>query len=288
MNQRSRRDDLHTLGLVDWIVRPDGALARARNQPPVAASHGALPESEDRALDVDVPNTAHDTTDVQPAARDSSPPDAVLATSVASSTESPAQSPSTDDNALSVMDWDTLEAWLAEQDHRGASRPVFGTGARDADVLIVGEAPGANEDAQGVPFVGRAGQLLDRMLFTIGCSRQTNVYITNICKFRPPDNRDPTADEVAADWPVLERQIDLMAPKLVVAVGRIAAQTLLASQEPLGKLRGQMHRYPQRELDVLVTYHPAYLLRSPQQKSKAWEDLRVIARHIAHLSAAAA
>jgi len=190
-----------------------------------------------------------------------------------------------DDKAPAVsvtgdMDWAQLEAWLAEQDHRGAQRPVFGVGARDADVLIVGEAPGASEDEQGVPFVGRSGKLLDRMLAAIDCSRDTNVYITNICKFRPPDNRDPNADEVAADWPVLERQIELMNPKLVVAVGRVAAQTLLGSTEALGKLRGQLHRYPQRELDVLVTYHPSYLLRSPQQKAKAWDDLRQIAGRI--------
>ena len=179
------------------------------------------------------------------------------------------------------MGWETLEAWLATRDHRGATRPVFGVGARDADVLIVGEAPGANEDAHGAPFVGRAGKLLDRMLFAIDCARETNVYITNICKFRPPDNRDPNADEVAADWPILERQIELMAPKLVVAVGRVAAQTLLDSKQSLGELRGQLHRYPQRDLDLLVTYHPAFLLRSPGQKAKAWADLKQIARRIA-------
>lgn len=183
-------------------------------------------------------------------------------------------------DATKSMGWDALEAWLAQQDHRGATRPVFGVGARGADVLIVGEAPGANEDAQGLPFVGRAGKLLDRMLFAIGRSRETDVYITNICKFRPPGNRDPRPDEVAADWPVLERQIDLMQPKLVIAVGRIAAQTLLDCQTPLGKLRGRVHSFPGRALDVMVTYHPAYLLRSPQQKSKTWDDLRMIARYL--------
>jgi DNA polymerase len=184
------------------------------------------------------------------------------------------------DAGIADMDWDELEACLAERDHRGAQRPVFGTGARDADVLIVGEAPGAQEDAQGMPFVGRSGQLLDKMLATIGCSRATNVYITNICKFRPPNNRDPKPEEVATDWPILERQIELMDPKLVVAAGRVAAQTLLSSTQSLGRLRGHLHRYPRRELDVLVTYHPAYLLRSPQQKSKAWDDLKQIAATI--------
>lgn len=181
------------------------------------------------------------------------------------------------DDDTANLGWDELEALLASRDHRGAHRPVFGVGARDAPLLIVGEAPGAEEDKQGEPFVGRAGKLLDRMLFAIGHDRHSNTYITNICKFRPPDNRDPTAEEVAADRPILERQIALLKPRLIVAVGRIAAQTLLGSTENLGKLRGQRHRYPGMDVDVLVTYHPAYLLRSPQQKAKSWEDLKQIA-----------
>lgn len=176
--------------------------------------------------------------------------------------------------SLAAMDWDQLEAHLAQQDHRGASRPVFGVGARDADLLIVGEAPGAEEDKRGEPFVGRAGKLLDRMLFAIGRSRENGAYIANICKFRPPGNRDPNPDEVAADRPFLERQIDLLSPRLIVAVGRVAAQTLLETSENLGRMRGRVHRYPRRDIPVLVTYHPAYLLRSPQQKAKSWEDLK--------------
>lgn len=172
------------------------------------------------------------------------------------------------------MDWDELEAHLARQDHRGASRPVFGVGARDADLLIVGEAPGAEEDRLGEPFVGRAGKLLDRMLFAIGRSRAENAYIANICKFRPPDNRDPNPEEEAADRPFLERQIDLLSPRLIVAVGRVAAQNLLGTNESLGRMRGRPHRYPRRDIPVLVTYHPAYLLRSPQQKARAWDDLK--------------
>lgn len=175
---------------------------------------------------------------------------------------------------IAGMDWDDLEAQLARQDHRGASRPVFGVGAHDADLLIVGEAPGAEEDRRGEPFVGRAGKLLDRMLFAIGRSRAENAYIANICKFRPPNNRDPNPDEVAADRPFLERQIDLLSPKLIVAVGRVAAQNLLGTNESLGRLRGRLHHYPHRDVPVLVTYHPAYLLRSPLQKARAWEDLR--------------
>ncbi len=178
---------------------------------------------------------------------------------------------------IAAMEWAELEAHLGGCDTRGAQRPVFGTGARDADLLVIGEAPGAEEDKQGMPFVGRAGKLLDRMLFAIGRSRERNVYITNICKFRPPGNRDPNADEVAADWPILERQIELLDPGLVVAVGKVAAQTLLGGTASLGAMRGQLHRYPHRDLPVLVTYHPAYLLRSPQQKAKAWADLKRVA-----------
>ncbi|MGB7756068.1 MAG: uracil-DNA glycosylase [Salinisphaera sp.] len=273
----ARRDDyLSALGLTDWQYRVDGPLGGtdqrvaepeapdqpvATEAPAVVAANGPPPGAE---------------LDTQPRADDTpSPQVEPLAREVPESLP-----PAAAENGPAGLDWDQLEAYLSRQDHRGANRPVFGTGARDAEVLIVGEAPGANEDAQGVPFVGRAGKLLDRMLAAINCSRATNVYITNICKFRPPDNRDPTPDEVAADWPILERQIDLMAPRLVVAVGRVAAQTLLDCQTPLGKLRGQLHRYPRRDLDVLVTYHPAFLLRSPQQKSKAWADLKMIARHI--------
>lgn len=277
MNHRSRHDDLQTLGLVDWTIRPDGPLGealRARRKPePAPTSEPAAPGDE-AALE---PSATSPSAQPEPASEP-----------VASTGEtlvSPVTPTAPSDDAPAAMDWSALAAYLAQQDHRGATQPVFGTGAHNADVLIVGEAPGANEDAQGLPFVGRAGKLLDRMLFAIGCSRQTNVYITNICKFRPPDNRDPTPEEVAADWPILERQIDLMAPKLVVAVGRIAAQTLLDSQESLGRLRGRMHGYPQRELSVLVTYHPAYLLRSPQQKAKAWDDLRIIACHIGGFAA---
>lgn len=176
-----------------------------------------------------------------------------------------------------ALDWAGLEAWLDGRDRRGAQQPVFGTGARDADLLVIGEAPGAEEDRRGLPFVGPAGQLLDRMLAAIGCSRQHNVYITNICKFRPPGNRDPQSDEVAADWPVLERQIELMNPRLVVAVGRVAAQTLLDRTDSLGALRGRVHQYPRRDLPVVVTYHPAYLLRNPQGKARSWVDLKRIA-----------
>lgn len=172
------------------------------------------------------------------------------------------------------MDWDTLRAELARRSRPPATQGVFGVGNPDADLFVVGEAPGADEDRLGEPFVGRAGKLLDAMLEAVGRSRSSNVYIANICKFRPPDNRDPRPDEVAEDFPLLLRQIALVKPKLLLAVGRIAAQTLLDSTVPIGRLRGSIHNHEASGVSLIVTYHPAYLLRSPLQKAKAWDDLK--------------
>ncbi|MGH7880100.1 MAG: uracil-DNA glycosylase, partial [Candidatus Binataceae bacterium] len=130
------------------------------------------------------------------------------------------------------------------------------------------------EDRRGEPFVGAAGQLLDAMLRAIGLDRKSNVYIANVLKSRPPGNRDPKPEEVAACLPYLVRQIELLQPKLILAVGRIAAQNLLATTVPLGRLRGQVHHFGELNTPLLVTYHPAYLLRTPADKRKAWEDLK--------------
>jgi uracil-DNA glycosylase family 4 len=158
--------------------------------------------------------------------------------------------------------------------YRTRTRPVLGVGDRNAQWLVVGEAPGAEEDRQGEPFVGRAGQLLDAMLRAIGLARGQNVYIANILKSRPPGNRDPAAAEVAACLPFLERQIELIRPRLILAVGRIAMQNLLATQSSLGRMRGQVHEFGGLKTPLIVTYHPAYLLRKPEDKRKAWEDLK--------------
>ena len=158
--------------------------------------------------------------------------------------------------------------------HRTRTRAVLGVGDLHAQWLVVGEAPGAEEDRQGEPFVGRAGQLLDAMLRAIGLARGANVYIANILKSRPPGNRDPSAEEVAACMPYLERQIALIRPRLILAVGRIAMQNLLATQSPLGRMRGQVHEFGGLKTPLIVTYHPAYLLRKPEDKRKAWEDLK--------------
>jgi DNA polymerase len=157
--------------------------------------------------------------------------------------------------------------------HSTRTQGVFGVGNRRAEWLVIGEAPGAEEDRRGEPFVGRAGQLLNAMLAAIGLPRD-QVFIANVLKSRPPNNRDPKPDEVAACLPYLMRQIALLQPRLMLAVGRIAAQNLLATDMPLGRLRGQVHSFGELNTPLIVTYHPAYLLRTPADKRKAWEDLK--------------
>ena len=156
--------------------------------------------------------------------------------------------------------------------HRGRTRTVFGVGRPDAACMFIGEAPGAEEDARGEPFVGRAGKLLDAMLAAIGL-RRGDVYIANIVKCRPPRNRDPHTDEITACSAYLRRQIEAVSPRLLVAAGRVAAQSLLETAKPIGQLRGRTYRYGEDRLPVLVMYHPAYFLRSPLEKRKAWDDL---------------
>lgn len=151
---------------------------------------------------------------------------------------------------------------------------VFGVGDPHADWLVIGEAPGAEEDKRGEPFVGRAGKLLDSMLLAIGLRRR-QVFIANILKCRPPSNRDPRPEEVAACEPYLQQQIALINPRIIFAVGRVAAQNLLKTDLPIGKMRGACYYYPEPKIPVVVSYHPAYLLRSPGQKRKAWADLKM-------------
>jgi uracil-DNA glycosylase len=158
--------------------------------------------------------------------------------------------------------------------HTTRTQGVLGVGPKRADWLVIGEAPGAEEDRRGEPFVGAAGQLLDAMLRAIELDRRTNVYIANVLKSRPPNNRDPRPAEVAACLPYLARQIALLQPKIMLAVGRIAAQNLLGTDAPLGRLRGRVHHFGERQTPLVVTYHPAYLLRTPADKRKAWEDLK--------------
>ena len=175
------------------------------------------------------------------------------------------------------LDWEQLRSRVAACTRCALSKTrtqtVFGIGDPNADWLIVGEAPGAEEDRRGEPFVGRAGQLLDSMLRAIGLARE-RVYIANVLKCRPPGNRDPAPVETAECLPYLERQIALLKPKIMLAVGRIAAQNLLKTELPLARLRQQEHRFGAARVPLVVTYHPAYLLRTPTDKRKAWEDLK--------------
>jgi DNA polymerase len=160
------------------------------------------------------------------------------------------------------------------------TQTVFGVGNRRAEVMVIGEAPGADEDRQGEPFVGRAGQLLNSMLRAMGHARET-VYIANVLKCRPPGNREPRPTEVACCLPYLQQQVDMIQPRLMVAVGRVAAQNLLGTDTPLARLRGLVHRFGTRATPLIVTYHPAYLLRSPTEKRKTWVDLKFIRAELA-------
>jgi DNA polymerase len=174
--------------------------------------------------------------------------------------------------------WDQLAAMVRSctqcELHSTRKQTVFGVGKLRAEWMIIGEAPGADEDQQGEPFVGRAGQLLNSMLHAMGFPRE-QVYIANVIKCRPPGNRDPKPVEVACCAPYLARQIELVNPRVILCVGRIAAQNLLGTDTPIGKLRGQVHRLGVQQRPVVVTYHPAYLLRTPTEKRKSWQDLQL-------------
>lgn len=191
------------------------------------------------------------------------------------------------ESEIATLDWQPLREHVAAcracRLCEGRRQTVFGVGNARAHCMIVGEAPGENEDLQGEPFVGAAGQLLDRMLHAIGLTRADaqaaqQVYIVNTLKCRPPRNRNPEPDELALCGAYLRRQIDLVQPRLLLAMGRFAVQSLLDSSEPIGRLRGRVHRFGERP--VVVTYHPAYLLRNPADKARAWADLCLAAEQL--------
>jgi DNA polymerase len=187
-----------------------------------------------------------------------------------------------------TLDWEPLRAMVSSCTrcslHETRTQTVFGVGNRSAKWMFIGEAPGADEDRQGEPFVGRAGQLLTSMLRAMGFARG-DVYIANVLKCRPPGNRDPKPEEAGQCRGYLERQIELVEPTLIVAVGRIAAQNLLATDTALARLRGRVHSLGARGWPLIVTYHPAYLLRSPGEKRKAWQDLLFARQVVARLEA---
>lgn len=186
-------------------------------------------------------------------------------------------------DAVATLGWEDLRGAVAACRACGLcetrTQTVFGVGRRDADLMLIGEAPGAEEDRRGEPFVGRAGQLLDRMLAAI-CLSRDQVYIANILKCRPPGNRDPKPEEAAACRAFLLRQIALVQPRVLVSLGRISAQNLLETDEAVGRLRGRWRSFGSGALPLMVTYHPSYLLRSPEQKARAWQDLVQVARRL--------
>jgi DNA polymerase len=187
----------------------------------------------------------------------------------------PASAPSAGGSDIATLDWEALEARVSNCERcrlcEKRTNTVFGVGDRAGDWMLIGEGPGENEDKQGEPFVGQAGKLLDSMLRALSLARGDNVYIANVVKCRPPGNRNPEPDEVAQCEPYLRRQVALVKPKLIVALGRVAAQNLLKTDASISSLRGRVHRY--EDVPVIVTYHPAYLLRSLPDKAKAWVDL---------------
>lgn len=244
-----RLSQLHDLGLTTWLPRSAG---RATARPAVDVTpSGSLPSARSEAPHSGAPGIS-----VTPAVN----PDARAAT-------------------IAALDWAGLEAEVKACTacglRAGCTQTVFGVGDRQAKWLVIGEAPGADEDRQGEPFVGRAGQLLNSMLLAIGLKRE-QVYIANVLKCRPTNNRDPKPEEAELCRPFLERQIALIHPDIILAVGRIAAQNLLHTDTTIGRLRGQVHSLG--GTPVVVTYHPAYLLRSPGEKRKAWTDLQLAVR----------
>jgi len=216
--------------------------------------------------------------------RDAAQPAAWPAAATAAAPVAPAAegAPAAASPAYGDSGWDELRAAVSAcqrcELHASRTQTVFGVGNPRARWMFIGEAPGAEEDRQGEPFVGRAGQLLTAMIRALGMQRE-DVYIANVLKCRPPGNRDPKPSEAASCRAFLERQVALVDPTLVIAVGRVAAQDLLATETPIAKLRGKVHSFGAKAWPLLVTYHPAYLLRSPGEKRKAWQDL-VCARQL--------
>ena len=185
---------------------------------------------------------------------------------------------STEQRAGNVTDWKALQREVAAcrlcQLHESRTQTVFGVGDLNADWMLIGEAPGVEEDRRGEPFVGRAGKLLDVMLRAVGFARE-QVFIANILKCRPPNNRDPRPEEIRSCENYLAQQINTVKPKLILALGRVAAQNLLKTETPIGKMRGKCYHYGDPPVPLVVTYHPAYLLRSPREKRKSWQDLQL-------------
>jgi DNA polymerase len=275
---------LREMGLRLWLppqrVEP-GAAAQAPAGTVVAAP---APLSRARLAPVPAPAEAAEAVASRPPAPITRPMPAPVP---APATQAPVDVAAAASAETATLDWPALR--VAVEGCRACAlcetrrHTVFGVGHERAHLMIVGEAPGEQEDLRGEPFVGPAGQLLDRMLQALGLTRGENeaarqVFIANTLKCRPPRNRNPTPDELAACQPFLQRQVALVQPRVILAMGRFAVQSLLASDAPIGRLRGQVHAW--RGVPLVVTYHPAYLLRQPADKAKAWDDLCLAAQHL--------
>ncbi|MBS0316500.1 MAG: uracil-DNA glycosylase [Proteobacteria bacterium] len=271
-----QRAMLAEMGIRVWLPELEQKPAEAK----VESSRSATKQIATGATAVDgpAPSRALQAPAARPVPQGRAAPDAASGESAA-----PPQDLAARAARIAALDWVALQSEVAGcracRLCESRRNTVFGVGppgtapelAPQVDWMVVGEAPGENEDRQGEPFVGQAGKLLDNMLRAIGLDRHESVFIANVIKCRPPGNRNPQPDEIAQCEPFLQRQIDLVAPKIILAMGRFAVQSLLQTTEPIGRLRGRVHRY--HGVPVVVTYHPAYLLRSLPDKAKAWVDL---------------
>jgi uracil-DNA glycosylase family 4 len=280
----SRRDEF----LDEMGLGPVWRLRAREGQAGTEAVPTAMPDVSNNALARSTPTLAGSTpTPARPVVV--APERASDAPRIEAASRAAAVSPQSmvvgDERAARIMgmDWIALKQAVADCQacalHGSRTNTVFGVGDEQAEWMIVGEAPGAEEDARGEPFVGQAGKLLDSMLASIGLNRRQNVYIANVLKCRPPGNRNPEPREVAQCAHHLVRQVALIQPKIILAMGRFAAQTLLETDATISSLRGKVHRY--HGVPTVVTYHPAYLLRTLPDKAKAWEDLCLARRTLA-------
>ena len=258
MTGKDRRDlILEEMGLTQWKLRGEAvAVEEAAVTTPVPGPVPAVPA----ATKAEAPITGH---------------------------RSPVTNSGDRRGQILAMDWAALKARVADcvdcPLHEKRNKTVFGVGDENAEWMFIGEGPGADEDAKGEPFVGQAGRLLDSMLAALRLKRGNNVYIANVVKCRPPGNRNPEPGEAGACEPYLQRQIDLIRPRLIVALGKVAAANLLASDASVASMRGKIHEY--RSIPLIVTYHPAYLLRNLADKAKAWSDLCFAVKTMEELAA---
>ena len=273
MDPGRRRQYLEAMGILSWVPRDGGEAPAVEPVAPPVPSGGLETEASKPAPAPSAPGF-----ETPPAwLNEIPPPDDEYAPAVsdAERADEGAANAGPAADGVAALGWEGLQGRVAACEacglHRTRTQTVFGVGNRDADLMVIGEAPGADEDRQGEPFVGRAGQLLNAMLQAAGLKREA-VYIANVLKCRPPDNRDPRPEESRACEPYLRRQVALVRPRAILAVGRIAAQNLLQTADPVGRLRGRAFDFD--GVPLVVTYHPAYLLRSPEQKAKAWDDLQ--------------